>query len=124
MPCSRRPSSRRGFPNSRTSARLTTSSSARDGGWSMLDMPALGTLAEQLVPRPLFVTVSGAHLYGFPSPDSDIDLRGSHLAELRDVVGLHLSDETIEREAELAGIEVELVSHEVGKYLRLLLRNN
>jgi predicted nucleotidyltransferase len=90
----------------------------------MLDVPALGTLAEQLVPRPLFVTVSGAHLYGFPSPDSDIDLRGCHRAELRDVVGLHLSNETIEREAELAGIEVELVSHEVGKYLRLLLRNN
>jgi hypothetical protein len=28
-------------------------------------------------PFPLvFVTISGAHLYGFPSPDSDYDLRG------------------------------------------------
>jgi len=26
----------------------------------------------------LFVTISGAHLYGFPSPDSDYDLRGVH----------------------------------------------
>ena len=26
----------------------------------------------------LFVTISGAHLYGFPSPDSDFDLRGVH----------------------------------------------
>ncbi|MDJ0688801.1 MAG: nucleotidyltransferase domain-containing protein [Xenococcaceae cyanobacterium MO_188.B32] len=25
----------------------------------------------------LFATISGAHLYGFPSPDSDYDLRGS-----------------------------------------------
>lgn len=25
----------------------------------------------------LFATVSGAHLYGFPSKDSDVDLRGS-----------------------------------------------
>jgi predicted nucleotidyltransferase len=28
----------------------------------------------------LFATVSGAHLYGFPSPDSDFDLRGLRLA--------------------------------------------
>ena len=25
----------------------------------------------------LFATISGAHLYGFPSPDSDFDLRGA-----------------------------------------------
>lgn len=31
----------------------------------------------QQQPYPLlFVTISGAHLYGFPSPDSDYDLRG------------------------------------------------
>jgi predicted nucleotidyltransferase len=73
---------------------------------------------------PLFVTVSGAHLYGFPSPDSDIDLRGSHLLPLRDVVGLHLSGETVERKLDHAGTEVELVSHDLGKYLRLLVKNN
>ena len=27
----------------------------------------------------LFATISGAHLYGFPSPDSDFDLRGAHV---------------------------------------------
>jgi predicted nucleotidyltransferase len=27
----------------------------------------------------LFAIVSGAHLYGFPSPDSDYDLRGVHI---------------------------------------------
>ena len=31
----------------------------------------------------LFATISGAHLYGFPSPDSDFDLRGVHLLPLR-----------------------------------------
>ena len=30
----------------------------------------------------LFATISGAHLYGFPSPDSDYDLRGVHLLPL------------------------------------------
>ncbi len=36
----------------------------------------------------LFATISGAHLYGFPSPDSDFDLRGVHLLPLEQVVGL------------------------------------
>ena len=34
-------------------------------------------------PYPLvFATISGAHLYGFPSADSDYDLRGVHLLPL------------------------------------------
>ena len=71
------------------------------------------------------MTVSGAHLYGFPSPDSDIDLRGSHLLPLREVVGLSPpAGETIERKFDLAGTEVELVSHDPGKYLGLLVKNN
>ena len=74
--------------------------------------------------NPLFVTVSGAHLYGFDSPDSDIDLRGCHQLPLADVVGLALSNETIEKEEIHEGVEVDLVSHEAGKYLRLLVKNN
>ena len=44
----------------------------------------------------LFATISGAHLYGFPSPDSDFDLRGAHVLPLDKVVGLEVQDETIE----------------------------
>jgi hypothetical protein len=40
----------------------------------MLDLEALGRLVEGQGYAPQFVTVSGAHLYGFPSPDSDVDL--------------------------------------------------
>lgn len=36
----------------------------------------------------LFSNISGAHLYGFPSPDSDFDLRGAHVLPLDAVVGL------------------------------------
>jgi predicted nucleotidyltransferase len=75
--------------------------------------------------RPLFVTVSGAHLYGFPSPDSDVDLRGCHLLPLPAVVGLSPpASETAERKLDLGGVEVELVSHDLAKYLRLLVKNN
>ena len=73
---------------------------------------------------PLFVTVSGAHIYGFPSPDSDVDLRGCHMLPLRKVVGLATPSETIDRTSIEDGIEVDLVSHDVGKFLRLLVKNN
>lgn len=74
--------------------------------------------------QPLFVTVSGAHLYGFPSPDSDVDLRGCHRLPLESVVGLALPVETVDRMTEIDGIEVDIVSHDIGKYLRLLVKNN
>lgn len=89
-----------------------------------LDLGALARLVESLDYRPLFVTVSGAHLYGFPSTDSDVDLRGCHQLPLQGVVGLNMPVQTLERKIDHDGTEVELVSHEVGKYLRLLLRNN
>ena len=44
----------------------------------------------------LFATISGAHLYGFPSPDSDYDLRGVHLLPLQEIVGSHVERETID----------------------------
>jgi len=36
----------------------------------------------------LFATISGAHLCGFPSPDSDYDLRGAHILPAPEAVGL------------------------------------
>jgi predicted nucleotidyltransferase len=90
----------------------------------MLDLEALRRLVEEQDYAPRFVTVSGAHLYGFPSPDSDADLRGAHLLPLRAVIGLDLPEQTVERKLDLAGVEVELVSHDLGKYLRLLVKNN
>jgi hypothetical protein len=89
-----------------------------------LDLPSLRRLVETLNYRPLFVTVSGAHLYGFSSSDSDVDLRGCHQLPLQNLVGIDLPPLTLEHKAIHDGMEVELVSHEVGKYLRLLLRNN
>ncbi len=45
----------------------------------------------------LFTALSGAHLYGFPSADSDYDIRGAHILPVRAVLGLSVRDETIER---------------------------
>ncbi len=86
--------------------------------------PRLRALAGEH-PRPLlFATVSGAHLYGFASPDSDIDLRGLHVLPLADVVGLRAGPETIERDLLVAGTEMDIVSHDAAKFCRLLVRPN
>jgi predicted nucleotidyltransferase len=89
-----------------------------------VNLPAMRQFVEKLNYRPLFVTVSGAHLYGFPSADSDVDLRGCHVLPLRELVGLDIPNLTLEHKTVLDGTEVELVSHEIVKYLRLLVRNN
>lgn len=72
----------------------------------------------------LFATISGAHLYGFPSPDSDFDLRGVHVLPLRSVVGLQADDETIEKEGIYDGLEIDLVTHDAKKFISLMLRRN
>jgi predicted nucleotidyltransferase len=71
----------------------------------------------------LFATVSGAHLYGFPSADSDWDLRGAHILPAEQVMGLFPLRETIET-AEDSGVELDLVTHDVRKFFSLLLRPN
>lgn len=76
-------------------------------------------------PHPLiFVTISGAHLYGFPSADSDYDLRGVHVLPLRNVIGLSIGDETIERSFQRDSLEIDLVTHDAAKFARLIAKPN
>jgi len=80
-------------------------------------------LASQPYPL-LFVTVSGAHLYGFASPDSDYDLRGAHILPVREVVGMKVGPDTIEV-AEMRGdLELDLVTYDVKKLFELLFKKN
>jgi predicted nucleotidyltransferase len=72
----------------------------------------------------LFVTISGAHLYGFPSPDSDYDLRGVHVLPVADAVGLEPGRETIEVSGDRDGVEVDLVTHDARKFFLLMLKKN
>jgi uncharacterized protein len=79
----------------------------------------------QSQPYPLlFVTISGAHLYGFPSPDSDYDLRGVHVLPVREVVGLDAGRETIEVSGKRDGLEIDLVTHDAKKFFTLMLKKN
>lgn len=88
-----------------------------------VDPRLAGIAAQQPYPL-LFATISGAHLYGFPSPDSDYDLRGVHVLPLKDIVGLYPPEETIEVSQVQDGLELDLVTHEIRKFFGLLLRPN
>jgi uncharacterized protein len=71
----------------------------------------------------LFATISGAHLYGFPSPDSDWDLRGVHILPAEKVLGLLSLEQTVEFSQD-DQIELDLVTHDVLKFFKMLLRPN
>lgn len=76
-------------------------------------------------PYPLvFATISGAHLYGFPSADSDFDLRGLHVLPLAQAVGLDPGEETVEQGGVRDGIEMDLVTHDAKKFFTLMLKKN
>jgi predicted nucleotidyltransferase len=90
----------------------------------MMNEPRLLRQVEQHPYPLLFATISGAHLYGFPSPDSDYDLRGVHLLPLEEVVGLKPGRETIEQSGVHDGMEIDLVTHDARKFFGLLLKKN
>lgn len=76
-------------------------------------------------PYPLvFATISGAHLYGFPSPDSDFDLRGAHLLPLAKIAGLEVADETVQDARIIEELDMDIVSHDAKKFFKLLLKKN
>ena len=90
-------------------------------------MIPIALLEKQVQQHPyplLFATISGAHLYGFPSPDADFDLRGVHLLPLKEVIGLKTGPETIERSGVKEGFEIDLVTHDARKFFGLLLKKN
>lgn len=84
----------------------------------------LRTIAENHPYPLLFASISGAHLYGFPSPDSDYDLRGVHILPLEQVLGLDAPEDTVAVDEEVEGLHLDLVTHDVKFYFaRLLTRN-
>ncbi len=88
-------------------------------------VPQWAADAATALPYPLiFATVSGAHLYGFASVDSDLDLRASHVLPPAEVVGLHTGPDTVEHTGIRDGVELDVVSHDLLKFARLLNSRN
>ena len=90
-----------------------------------VDVPAWAGQVVADLPYPVvFATVSGAHLYGFASADSDLDLRAAHLLPAAEVVGLRTGPETVQSDGWRDGVELDVVSHDVLKFARLLTSRN
>lgn len=90
-----------------------------------MNIPARVASAASEHPYPLlFATISGAHLYGFPSADSDWDLRGCHLLPATEVLSLDETRDTVEVETKEPGFELDLVTHDAEKFFRMMLTRN
>ena len=72
----------------------------------------------------VLVGVTGAHAYGFPSPDSDYDLKGVMLLPARRFLGLEEPACTLDAMEVLEGVEQDLTLHDAKKAIGLLLRGN
>lgn len=72
----------------------------------------------------LVVYLSGAHAYGFPSPDSDLDLKAVHVAATGALVGLAADPGGAEAMSVIDGVELDYSSNEVGDVLRGVLKGN
>ena len=90
----------------------------------MIDYKLLRAEADRHPYPLLFATISGAHLYGFPSKDSDYDLRGVHILPASEAVGLLPKQDTIEFAGLRSGIDIDLITHDVLKFFTLLLKRN
>jgi predicted nucleotidyltransferase len=88
----------------------------------MIDRDFLASIARR-GPEPVFATVSGAHLYGFASPDSDVDLRGAFVQSARAMLGLHPPKETITIE-DKSSIDLDWVAHDIRKFARMMTNHN
>ncbi|MYV53363.1 nucleotidyltransferase domain-containing protein [Streptomyces sp. SID3212] len=115
------PTTRHATSPDRSPGRTPSEPRLREAGLPVTDLGPV--LAEETDPL-LFATVSGAHLYGFPSRDSDIDLRGVHVLPVEALVGLDEPDETRTRMWDRDGVEMDLVTHDLRKFARLMLRRN
>lgn len=74
--------------------------------------------------RHLVIYLSGAHAYGFPSPDSDLDLKAIHIEPTRNLLGLGLPKETFDRLEVIDGVEIDYTSNELGAVLSGVLKGN
>lgn len=74
--------------------------------------------------RVLLCGVTGAHHYGFPSSNSDMDLKGIFLAPTESLLGLEHVQETVDRLQIFEAVECDMTLHEAHKAFNLLLGGN
>lgn len=82
-------------------------------------------LAEEEARREhVVVYLSGAHAYGFPSPDSDLDLKAIHIAPTADLLGFEVPPKAVDRAEIVDGVEIDYTSNELSHALAGILNGN
>jgi predicted nucleotidyltransferase len=82
-------------------------------------------LAEEEARREhVVVYLSGAHAYGFPSPDSDLDLKAIHVTRTADLLGFDVPPPTSDRAEVIDGVEIDYTSNELAHALAGILAGN
>jgi hypothetical protein len=74
--------------------------------------------------RHVVVSLSGAHAYGFPSPDSDLDLKAIHVAPTERLLGFRPEVAPSDRLEVLDGVEIDYTSNELGGVLAGICQGN
>ncbi len=87
------------------------------------DPRLVAEIAEQPY-RFVFVTVVGEHLYGCAGKDSDYDLRACHVLPAPEVLGLRPPSETLAYSAHRDGLDLEMLSNDLGRLALMLLKKN
>ena len=70
------------------------------------------------------IALTGAHAYGFPSPDSDLDLKAIHIEKTERLLGLARSREVADRLEVIDGVEIDYTSNEIRPALAGILAGN
>lgn len=83
-------------------------------------LPLLKSVLEDNNNIMLNVMLSGSHLYGWTNEDSDMDFRGFHIHKTSDFFKLEKPDSVVE----LMQDDVDYVSFEIEKTIKLILKNN
>src|SRR3954469_9253539 len=72
----------------------------------------------------LVIALSGAHAYGFSSPDSDLDLKAVHIEPTARLLGLTGGSATFDRMEVVDGVEIDYTSNELKPVLLGVLHGN
>jgi predicted nucleotidyltransferase len=89
-----------------------------------LDLARRFVEGSEIPGRVLLGGITGSHHYGFPSPDSDLDIKTIHLTPTEALLGLTTPKEAYERLEAFEGVECDLTSNEARQALHLLQRGN
>ncbi len=96
---------------------------------TLLSAPQLAVVQQALAResaarRHLVVSLSGAHAYGFPSPDSDVDVKAVHAVPTAELLGFTHEARAAERLEVIDGVEFDYSSNELGPVLQGVLKGN